>query len=178
MLARRGLSNETTLKRFKKWMQDNCLNEDDLDGIDIEAEFGKDLSYSEAIELALHKFPSMWREDSVERYENKPKQIIFVKDLVQKIIAGQVQVTYRKTPKVGMYYVIENRFKQKSDTAKLLIEFYQTDRVDPYNLSDEEANLAGVENAEKIRELFVKWYGSPLPSLYRNWFKVKELQNA
>ncbi len=159
-------------------MQDNCLNEDDLDGIDIEAEFGKDLSYSEAIELALHKFPSMWREDSVERYENKPKQIIFVKDLVQKIIAGQVQVTYRKTPKVGMYYVIENRFKQKSDTAKLLIEFYQTDRVDPYNLSDEEANLAGVENAEKIRELFVKWYGSPLPSLYRNWFKVKELQNA
>ncbi|MDG6999309.1 MAG: hypothetical protein JRN15_09365, partial [Nitrososphaerota archaeon] len=138
MGAQRGLANENTLKRFKKWMRENCLNPDDLIGIDVEAEFGSDLSYGEAIELALHKFPSMWREDSVESYENKPKQIIFVRDLVQKIIAGDVQVTYRKTPKVGTYYVIENRFKQKSATSRLLIEFYQTDRVDPYKLTDEE----------------------------------------
>ena len=178
METRRGLANENTLKRFKKWMRENCLNADDLIGIDVEAEFGSDLSYGEAIELALHKFPSMWREDSVEKYENKPKQIIFVRDLIQKIVGGTVQVTYRKTPKVGTYYVIENRFKQKSDASRLLIEFYQTDRVDPYKLTDEEAHLAGMENAEKIRELFTKWYGSPIPALYRNWFKVKEVQSA
>ncbi|MCL4518834.1 MAG: hypothetical protein M1587_06515, partial [Thaumarchaeota archaeon] len=91
---------------------------------------------------------------------------------------GEVQVTYRKTPKVGTYYVIENRFKQKPDSSRVLIEFYQIDRVDPYKLTDEEARLAGVESAEKIRELFSKWYGTPIPALYRNWFRVKETRGA
>ncbi|HZW57779.1 MAG TPA: ASCH domain-containing protein [Nitrososphaerales archaeon] len=132
------------------------------------------MSFNEAVELALHKFPTVWRSDSMTKYGEKPKQIIFVRELVEKIIAGKIQVTYRKTPKVGTYYVIENRFRQNSSSAKVLIEFYQTDKVDAYNLSDEEAQLAGVETADKIRELFQKWYGSPIPALYRNWFKVKE----
>ncbi|MCL5066934.1 MAG: hypothetical protein M1368_01095 [Thaumarchaeota archaeon] len=178
MQARKGLANENTLRRFKKWMQENCHNPDDLVGIDVGAEFAQDLTFSEAVELALHKFPSMWRVDAVEKYENKPKQIIFVKQLVQKIVVGEVQVTYRKTPKVGTYYVIENRFKQKPDSSRVLIEFYQIDRVDPYKLTDEEARLAGVESAEKIRELFSKWYGTPIPALYRNWFRVKETRGA
>ena len=49
---------------------------------------------------------------------DKPKQIIFVKDLVDKIISGKVQATYRKSPKMGTYYVIENRFKQKPESSK------------------------------------------------------------
>jgi hypothetical protein len=174
----RGLANEKTFTRFKKWMSENCMNRDFLDGMDIEAEFGKDLSYNEAIELALHKFPTLWRNDSVERYENKPKQIIFVKELVNRIVDGRVQVTYRKTPKAGIYYIIENRFRQKSDSARVLIEVYRTDRVDAYRLTDEEARLAGVDDAAKIRSLFEKWYGSPIPTMYRNWFRVKEIQNA
>jgi hypothetical protein len=149
-----------------------------LDGLDVEAEFGKDLSYNEAIEVALHKFPTLWCTDSVERYENKPKQIIFVKELVQRIIDGRVQVTYRRTPKTGTYYIIENRFRQKSDSARVLIDVYQTDRVDAYGLTDEEARLAGADDATKIRSMFEKWYGSPIPPLYRNWFRVKEVQGS
>jgi hypothetical protein len=104
--------------------------------------------------------------------DSKPKQIIFVKELIEKISDGKVQVTYRKSPKVGMYYVIENRFKQKPESARLLIEFYRTDRVNPYELNDDEARLAGIESAHQIRTLFEKWYGSPIPGLFRNWFRV------
>jgi len=154
-------------------MGENSLSLGNLDVIDIEAEFGTDLTLNEAIQLALQKFPGFWKSDSLDS-NGKPKQIIFVKELVQKISAGMIQVTYRKSPKVGMYYVIENRFRQKSDSAKILIEFYRTDRVNAYDLSDEEAQLAGIESAEEIRSLFEKWYGKPLPLLYRNWFRVRE----
>jgi len=168
------LSDPKTLDRFKNWVRKNSLDSLGLEDIDIGAEFGKDLSYNEAIELALQKFPTFWKSESIHRFENKPKQIIFVKELIQKIETGKIQVTYRKSPKVGIYYVIENRFRQKSESAKLLIEFYRTDRVSPYELSDEEAQLAGIENASEIRSLFEKWYGSPIPTLYRNWFRLRE----
>lgn len=71
-----------------------------------------------------------------------------------------------------MYYVIENRFRQKPDSAKILIEFYRMDRVNPYELTDEEAQLAGIATAGEIRTLFEKWYGTPIPGLFRNWFRV------
>ena len=172
--APRGLANPSILRKFKEWMKRNCVNEEQIAKIDLEAEFGKDLSYSEAIEVALHNFPSLWRPEYLQEYENKPKQIIFVRDIVGKIVEGKVQVTYRKSPKIGTYYVIENRFKQKADSSRLLIEFYRTDKVDASKLTDEEAQLAGVETADQIRSMFEKWYGSPIPPLYRNWFKVKE----
>ena len=170
----RGLSNPSNLKRFRNWMDRNCVSEDRLKEIDVEAEFGKDLSYNEAVELAINKFPTFWKVEYLKEYEQRPKQIIFVRDLVEKISAGTIQVTYRKSPKIGTYYVIENRFKQKANSSKLLIEFYQTDSVDAYKLTDEEARLAGIESADEIRELFERWYGTPIPPLYRNWFRVKE----
>lgn len=170
----RGLSNPSNLKKLRNWMERNSVDPDRLNEIDIEAEFGKDLSYNEAVELAVHRFPAMWRADFLREYEQRPKQIIFVHDLINRIITGKVQVTYRKSPKIGTYYIIENRFKQKADSSKILIEFYQTDKINPYKLSDEEAQLAGVDSADKIRELFGKWYGTPIPFLYRNWFKVKD----
>jgi len=170
----RHISDPKARERFISWMTENSLDPGNLDEIDIEAEFGTDLTFNEAVELALQKFPTLWKNESAVRSENKPKQIIFVKDLVQKISQGKISVTYRKSPKVGTYYVMENRFRQKSDSARLLIEFYRTDRVNPYDLSDEEAQLAGIERADEIRALFEKWYGKPIPMLYRNWFKVRD----
>jgi hypothetical protein len=162
------------MERFWVWMKNNSVNPESLTDLDVEAEFGKDLSFNEAVELALQKFPAFWKSESVENYENKPKQIIFVKDLIEKIADGKIQVTYRKSPKVGTYYIIDNRFRQKPASSRFLIEFYRTDRVNAYTLTDEEAQLAGIENAEEIKSLFEKWYGKPIPTLYRNWFKVRE----
>ncbi len=173
-----GLSNPSNLKKFRNWMDRNCVDQDRLNEIDIEAEFGKDLSYNEAVELALHKFPTFWRPDYLKDYEQKPKQIIFVRDLIRRLSEGQIQVTYRKTPKIGTYYVIENRFKQTANSSRILIEFYQTDKIDAYKLTDAEALLAGIESGDKIRELFEKWYGIPIPMLYRNWFKIKDLSSS
>ncbi|MHB8568061.1 MAG: hypothetical protein ACYC7D_08005 [Nitrososphaerales archaeon] len=167
--------NASTQKRFSGWTEKNCLDPEQLSKIDFDAEFGNDLSFHEAVDLALQKFPTMWKSDASSRNNGKPKQIIFVKDLVEKIIAGKVQVTYRKAPKIGTYYVIANRFKQTAEASRVLIEFYQTDKINAYELTDSEAQLAGVDNADTIRELFQKWYGSPIPILYRNWFKIKEL---
>jgi len=169
----RTISDSKTMEKFVAWMREDCIEPDGLGKIDVDAEFGKDLTYNEAVGLAIQKFPMLWKSDSIQARDGKPKQIIFVKDLVQKIAVGKVQVTYRTSPKVGTYYVLDNRFKQKSDASKLLIEFYRTDRVNAYNLTDEEAQLAGVNAADDIRGLFEKWYGKPIPMLYRNWFKVR-----
>jgi hypothetical protein len=172
-LASRTLSNAKTMDKFRTWMIENAAEPDSINKIDIEAEFGKDLSYNEAVGLAIRKFPSLWKSESIQSRESKPKQIVFVKDLVEKITQGKVQVTYRTSPKVGTYYVLDNRFRQKADSSKLLLEFYRTDKVNAYNLTDEEAQLAGVDTAESIRDLFEKWYGSPIPTLYQNWFRVR-----
>jgi len=166
------ISDPKTHERFRTWIRDNAISADSLDHLDIEAEFGTDLTLDEAIGLAIQKFPGIWKEDLDSSKDSKPKPIIFVKELVEKISNGKVQVTYRKSPKVGMYYVIDNRFKQKPETARVLIEFYRTDRVNAYDLSDDEARLAGIESADQIRSLFEKWYGSPIPALFRNWFRV------
>ncbi len=168
-----GLSNPSTFKRFRMWAEKNCIDPDLLKNIDFDAEFGKDLSYNEAIETALHKFPTVWRTEIMEDFESRPKQIIFIKELIPKIIEGEIQVTYRKSPKIGLYYVIENRFKQSRESSRLLIEFYRTDKINPAELGDEEARLAGIDSADRIRDLFKKWYGEPIPLLYRNWFKLK-----
>jgi hypothetical protein len=44
-------------------MERNSVDKDRLNEIDIDAEFGSILSNREAVELAIHKFPAMWRED-------------------------------------------------------------------------------------------------------------------
>jgi len=167
------ISDPKTKDKFVQWLRENSLSPENLDLIDIEAEFGTDLTFDEAVQLALQRFPGIWKVLPSTR-DSKPKQIIFVKDLVEKIADGKIQVTYRKSPKVGTYYVMANRFRQKADSAKLLIEFYRTDRVNAYELTDDEARLAGIESASEIRSLFEKWYGSPIPGLYRNWFRVLE----
>jgi|SRR5579872_3919035 len=167
------ISDPKTKDEVVQWLRENSLSPENLDLIDVEVEFGTELTFDEAIQLAMQRFSGIWKVAAVSR-DSKPRQIIFVKDLVDKIADGKIQVTCRKSPKVGTYYVMDNRFRKKSDSAKLLIEFYRTDRVNPYKLTDDEARLAGIQTADEIRSLFQKWYGSPIPGLYRNWFRVHE----
>ncbi|MCS4537587.1 MAG: hypothetical protein HYY67_01835 [Thaumarchaeota archaeon] len=99
------------------------------------------------------------------------KRITFTRELVQKILDGKVNCTYRKTPKLGKFLVLDSRFKPSKD-ASCKIHCYRSEEVDPTSLTNKDAKLAGVESAQKLRELFTNWYGSLPPIMYRNWFKV------
>lgn len=158
------------LNKLEKWITDNIANPEDKDKVDFQ-ELGSDLTLQESIEMLLHVYPTLWTKRAFNDQYNRLKQIVFVAQLIEKIKKGQVQVTYRRTPKHGLYYGISNRFKPVRE-PRLVIEVERSEEVNPYELSDSEANLAGVESANLIREMFMKWYGNPIPRLYRNWFKV------
>lgn len=40
------------------------------------------------------------------------KRITFTRELVEKILDGKVRCTYRKTPKLGKFLVLDSRFKR------------------------------------------------------------------
>ncbi|MDG6999255.1 MAG: hypothetical protein JRN15_09090 [Nitrososphaerota archaeon] len=63
-------------------MNENALNVNSISRIGIEAEFGKDLTYDEAAGLVLQKFSSLWKADFRNKEADRPKQIIFVKELI------------------------------------------------------------------------------------------------
>ena len=163
----------SSLRRFEKWVKTNIADPDQYEKIDWVAEIGSDLTYSEMIEMALYKFPVLWKSDAMAEQTRKIKRIIFIKSLVEKIRQGDVQATYRKTPKFGVYYVVDNRFRPKTGDWPI-IEFYKTEKVKPYELTDDQAKLAGIDESKEIIELFEKWYGKPVPDLFRNWFRIKE----
>jgi hypothetical protein len=173
-LASKTLADEKTRKKFFGWLSRNVADASVLRNLDLQEEFGRDLTYSEAIEMALYKYPTIWREGFLEGYRNKVKQIVFVKELFPALLDGDIKVTYRKTPKTGSYYVIQNRFARHRESSTIFIEFYKAEKVNPYELDDGAAQLAGVNTADEIRKLFAKWYGDPIPYLFRNWFKVKQ----
>ena len=158
---------------FENWAKRNIADPDQYDKIDWDAEIGSDLTYSESIEMALYKFPTIWKSDTLESQTKHVKLIVFIKPLIVKIRQGEVQVTYRKSPKFGVYYVVDNRFKPRTSDSPI-IEFYKTEKANPYHLSNDEANLAGVDTSKEIITLFERWYGSPAPELFRNWFRVRE----
>lgn len=163
----------TSIRRFEKWVKANIADPDQYDKIDWATEIGNDLTCSEMIEMALYKFPVLWKREALPEHTRRIKRIIFIKSLMDKIQQGEIQATYRKTPKFGVYYVVDNRFRTK-DGKWPIIEFYKTEKVNPYELTNDQAKLAGINKATEIIELFEKWYGKPTPELFRNWFVVKE----
>lgn len=156
--------------RVKDWILGNLVDPDNLDCLDPQ-ELDSDLTYEESLELLRKRYPTFWlpRQSS-----GRIKQIVFTKDLVEKIRNGEVQVTYRTTRKSGVYYVVDNRFKKKRDTS-LFINVERSETINPITLTNEDAQLAGVDTSEEIKELFEKWYGQPIPTLHRNWFTILAL---
>lgn len=104
------------------------------------------------------------------------KRIVFTKNLVQGILAMKIRCTYRRSPKLGTFLVFDSRFKPV-DEACCKIHCYRSEEVDPKALTDKEARLAGVNSSEKLRELFVGWYGSIPSVMYRNWFRLLDTRS-
>jgi hypothetical protein len=61
------------------------------------------------------------------------------------------------------------------------IRILEAEAVDASRLTDEDARLAGIDSAEALRALFLRWYGTKSPPrLFRNRFILeteKENQN-
>lgn len=110
---------------------------------------------------------------STKKTAEQPKRVIFTKPLVEKILTGAANVTYRRSRMNGYYYISTNRFRQRTEDTPI-IHVYRTEQVEPSSLTDEDAKLAGVNSTAELQRLFRKWYGDSLPKLYRNWFRLVE----
>jgi len=106
------------------------------------------------------------------------KRIFFIRSLVERLRSPEPpRVSYRKTRKQGRYRVFSGgRFHPKDEG--IIIEFYKTEEVDPRELTDEDARLAGIETAKELLGLFQKWYRGIPEKMYRNWFRVVKIENA
>jgi hypothetical protein len=102
---------------------------------------------------------------------DRVRKIVFVKRLIEKLQKGEITVTYRTSPKSGRYRPSTSRFKS-GEVSELIIEFYKSEIVNPYDLRDEDAQKAGIETANELRTLLSGWYGDPIPKIFRNWFRI------
>ena len=168
--GRDDLEDDKSWNSFKKWVKENLCEPDIFDKIDWDMLVDRSLSFEEAVDEIRHQLPSIWLD--IEEAGRRIKKIVFIKPLIDKIKLGEVQVTYRNKPKTGVYYVVSNRFK--NEEPEVFIEFYKNEVVDVDNLTDEDAQLAGVETADELKKLLYKWYGRGA-TIYRNWFRVKQV---
>ncbi|MEM3734849.1 MAG: ASCH domain-containing protein [Nitrososphaerales archaeon] len=167
-----NLGDEDSWGCFKRWLKENLCEPDIYDKIDWDALVDRSLSFEEAADEVRRLLPSIWID--AEQGEKKIKKIVFIKPLIEKIRRGEIQVTYRNRMLSGIYYIASNRFKEEK--PKIFIEIYRSEEVDVNKLTDEEAQLAGIETAEELRSLLAKWYGGDA-KIYRNWFKVKQVDD-
>jgi len=170
MTKRDDLEDDESWSSFKRWVKGNLSEPDIFDKIDWDTLVDRSLSFEEAVNEIRRQLPSIWVD--TEQVGKRIKKIVFIKPLIEKIKLGEVQVTYRNRPKTGVYYVVSNRFK--GEEPEVFIEFYKNEVVDVDKLTDEEAQLAGVETADELRKLLFKWYGKGA-TIYRNWFRVKHV---
>jgi hypothetical protein len=95
--------------------------------------------------------------------------------LIPKILAGEVQCTYRTVQLSSLYYVVNNRFLRNPE-IHCGIQVYRVEQVNPYTLTDEDAHLAGVESAIQLKLLLRRWYMNDWRhgtlTLFRNWFRT------
>lgn len=169
----RGVGSTVVVRRCKRWIAESVIP-DVFSRVDWDCEIDPCLSFNENVSLLLARFPEAFRVDAVDAYYNRVKQIVFISPLIEKILRGEIQCTYRTTPKHGYYYVIHSRFvKAHLKEPYCVIEVYKTEQIDPNNLTEEDARLAGLTRSEILR-WFHQWYGKNLPLMWRNWFNVRK----
>lgn len=152
------------------WIRENILGPEYLDQVDLLSEIDSSLTPSENIALLQKRFPTLWRSEEVER----PKQLILVSRLIDKVLSQDKACTYRPKRLAGTYYLVPTRFNGR-DRARALIEVFHVEEIQrPEEITDEEARWAGVSGRKDLFELFQKWYGTTSAIKFRNWFRVLE----
>ncbi len=168
-------SSDIVVRRCKRWTAESAVSAADVfSRVDWNSEIDACLSFNENVSLLLARFPEAFRVEAVDAYYNRVKQIVFIAPLIEKILRGEIQCTYRTTPKYGYYYVVHSRFvKAHLKEPQCVIEVYKTEQIDPNKLTEEDAQLAGLTRSEILR-WFHQWYGKNLSPMWRNWFNVRE----
>ncbi len=61
----------------------------------------------------------------------RTKRIVFTEALIEQILKGNAEVTYRKFRLSGLYHLASTRFKSKDENAPV-IHVYKNEEIDPY----------------------------------------------
>jgi acyl carrier protein len=153
-------------KRFLKWFKDRLGDSFDL--VDPQ-EFDPSLSTAELMDEAEKKFGLLMKKDEAVRV----RRLVVISSLIPKIPLGEKWATYRNRPlALGPYVVVCSRWGCRHNPRCPQV-FVEVTKVEPFELSgmtDEDAQLAGVESAEELKRMLVRWYGLN-PRIYRNWFR-------
>lgn len=166
-VSKRTLKNPLLKQSFTNWTTINLSDPDNYDKLDWRAEIDQDLTLDENKRIVKNLHPNLFKEPT----DQKTKKLVIVGHLIPRIKQGKVRCTYRKNQLSGLYYIVTNRFS--SQKPLLILEVLGGEKVDPYLLSDEDAQAAGIPSTRELLDLLGKWYGSLIPIIYRNWFIVK-----
>ena len=102
------------------------------------------------------------------------KRIFFIKPLIEKLRSeNPPKVTFRTRRKRGLYMVCSGgRFHPKEENIR--INVWSSNVVYTKNLTDQDAQDAGIDDLKELLELFRKWYGEVPAKMYKNCFVVVE----
>lgn len=168
-LAQGNLRNPLLKHSFTNWINKNLLDSDHYERISWQDEIDQDLTLDENKKLVRKLYPTLFDDHR----DQKIKKLVIVEHLIPKLKRGEVKCTYRRNRLSGLYYVVKDRFS--SPAPLLFIEALDVEKVDPHSLSNQDAQVAGIMSAKELLTLLEKWYGTSLPTIYRNWFTVKAL---
>jgi len=115
------------------------------------------------------------RRREMEGKESMPRIFFALPDLIEKIGRREVSVTYRTHRlKEGCVYEVHRGSRHRSLPTGMRIRILEAEAVDASRLTDEDARLAGIDSAEALRALFLRWYGTKSPPrLFRNRFVLE-----
>jgi len=95
-------------------------------------------------------------------------------DPLGKIQRGEKVTTLRKTRKRGIYELADGGSRFKPHRTGVFIEFYQSDKVDPRDLTDEQWQADGIDapRSQNGLALLTHFYGTGPSEMFLNHFRL------
>lgn len=104
------------------------------------------------------------------------KRIFFIKPLIEKLRSDNPPtVTFRTRRKQGLYMAHSGgRFHAKPEN--IIIKVWCSSIIDTKDLTDQDAQEAGIDSVQELFKLFRKWYSKVPAEMYKNRFVIVEPQ--
>ena len=100
------------------------------------------------------------------------KRIFFIKPLIEKLRGeNPPRVTFRTQRKEGLYMACSGgRFHPKPEN--IILKVWSSKIVSTKDLTDQDAQEAGIHSLEELFRLFKRWYSEVPPRMFRNCFVI------